>query len=125
MYAEWRFFIAYIDMLEMVLSKTDPVIAEFYESRLVTDELRVLGSSLRQRLHTTMDRVLQIKQSRQVRSSTPVLRHSIDGRNPDLDPRHFLQAELLHRDRNQPTERLEQALMVTMTGISAGMQNTG
>ena len=125
MYAEWPFFSAYIDMLEMVLSKTDPGIADYYESRLVTDELRVLGSSLRQRLHTTMDRVLQIKQSSHLLSSNPVLRHSIDVRNPYLDPLHFLQAELLHRDRNQPAERLEQALMVTMTGISAGMQNTG
>lgn len=38
---------------------------------------------------------------------------------------HYLQAELLHRDRNFPDDRLEKALMVTMAGISAGMQNTG
>lgn len=125
MYAEWPFFTAYVDMLEMVLSKTDPGLAEYYESRLVTDELRVLGSSLRKRLHTAMDIVLQLKQSEQLLASNPVLRQSIDVRNPYMDPLHFLQAELLHRDRNQPTQRLEQALMVTMTGISAGMQNTG
>jgi phosphoenolpyruvate carboxylase len=125
MYAEWPFFTTYVDMLEMVLSKTDPDIANYYESRLVTDELRVLGSSLRKRLHTAMDVVLRLKQSEQLLASNSVTRQSIDVRNPYIDPLHFLQAELLHRDRNQPTQRLEQALMVTMTGISAGMQNTG
>ena len=125
MYAEWPFFTAYIDMLEMVLSKSDPGIADYYESRLVPDDLRVLGSTLRNRLRITMDMVLQIKQSRHLLSSNPEQKQSIDVRNPYLDPLHFLQAELLYRDRNQPTERLEQALMVTMTGISAGMRNTG
>ncbi|MCP4408257.1 MAG: phosphoenolpyruvate carboxylase, partial [Gammaproteobacteria bacterium] len=125
MYAEWPFFTAYVDMLEMVLAKTDPGLAEYYESRLVTDELRALGSSLRKRLHTAMDMVLQLKQSEQLLAGNPVLRQSIDVRSPYMDPLHFLQAELLHRDRNHPTQRLEQALMVTMTGISAGMQNTG
>jgi phosphoenolpyruvate carboxylase len=125
MYAEWPFFTAYIDMLEMVLSKSDPGIAAYYESRLVPDNLRFLGSSLRKRLHTAIDMVLQIKQSEHLLASNPLLRQSIDVRNPYLDPLHFLQAELLYRDRNQPTQRLEQALMVTMAGISAGMQNTG
>lgn len=55
----------------------------------------------------------------------PVIRQSIDVRNPYIDPLHFLQAELLNRDRNRPDQRLEQALMVTMAGISAGMRNTG
>jgi phosphoenolpyruvate carboxylase len=125
MYAEWPFFTTYVDMLEMVLSKTDPDIAEYYDSRLVTDELRVLGSSLRKRLRKTMGIVLQLKQSEHLLANNPVIRQSIDVRNPYIDPLHFLQAELLHRDRNQPTQRLEQALMVTMAGISAGMQNTG
>ncbi len=125
MYADWPFFRTYVDMLEMVLSKTDPVIAEYYESRLVPEKLRVLGSSLRKRLHNTIDVVLQLKQSEQLLASNPALRQSIDVRNPYIDPLHFLQAELLHRDRNQATQRLEEALMVTMAGISAGMKNTG
>ncbi len=125
MYAEWPFFKTYVDMLEMVLSKTDPGIAEYYESRLVPDELRVLGSRLRRRLLSTIATVLQLKQCAQLLASNPTLRQSIDVRNPYIDPLHFLQAELLRRDRNHPTQRLEEALMVTMAGISAGMKNTG
>jgi phosphoenolpyruvate carboxylase len=69
--------------------------------------------------------VLKIKQTRKLLADFPLIRRSINVRNPYIDPLHYLQAELLHRDRNAPDERLEQALMVTMAGISAGMQNTG
>ncbi|WP_428610249.1 phosphoenolpyruvate carboxylase [Sedimenticola sp.] len=125
MYAAWPFFTSYVDMLEMVLSKSDPVIAEYYASRLVPEDLQPLGDSLRERLQGTFDMVLQIKQTKKLLADFPLIRRSINVRNPYIDPLHFLQAELLHRDRNAPNQRLEQALMVTMAGISAGMQNTG
>jgi len=125
MYREWPFFTSYIDMLEMVLAKSDPEIARYYASRLVPDELQSLGGELRKRLQATFDLVLQIKQRERLLVDFPLIRRSIDVRNPYIDPLHFLQAELLYRDRNCPDQRLEQALMVTMAGISAGMQNTG
>jgi phosphoenolpyruvate carboxylase len=42
-----------------------------------------------------------------------------------------LQAELLHRSRQseekgeEPNAQVEQALMVTIAGVAAGMRNTG
>ncbi|WP_432698682.1 phosphoenolpyruvate carboxylase [Marinobacterium sp. YM272] len=42
-----------------------------------------------------------------------------------MDPLHYLQAELLLRDRNSPCEAVDFALMVTRTGIATGMRNTG
>jgi phosphoenolpyruvate carboxylase len=44
---------------------------------------------------------------------------------------NVLQAELLHRSRKaeeegaEPDPRVEQALMVTIAGVAAGMRNTG
>lgn len=125
MYGAWPFFTSYVDMLEMVLAKSDPAIAEYYAARLVPAELQELGATLRERLRDTFDMVLKIKQTGKLLADFPLIRRSINVRNPYIDPLHYLQAELLHRDRNQPNERLEQALMVTMAGISAGMQNTG
>ncbi|MCP4285650.1 MAG: phosphoenolpyruvate carboxylase [Gammaproteobacteria bacterium] len=125
MYRDWPFFRTYIDMLEMVLAKTDPVIAAYYEQRLTPDNVKSLGIDLRNRLNKMIDVVLKIKQTSALLQDYPVIRRSIDVRNPYIDPLHYLQAELLHRDRNCPDERLEKALMVTMAGISAGMQNTG
>ncbi|WP_290704985.1 phosphoenolpyruvate carboxylase [Amphritea sp.] len=122
---DWPFFRSYIDMLEMVVAKSDGNIASYYEKRLVSDELKVLGADLRCRLANTVELVKKIKQQDELLEENPIIRQSIDVRNPYIDPLHFLQAELLYRDRNHPDERLEQALMITMAGISAGMRNTG
>lgn len=125
MYRDWAFFHTYIDMLEMVLAKSDINISEHYEKWLVPTEQRALGEHLRERLLVAAEQVRRIKNIDVLLSQNPVIRQSINVRNPYIDPLHFLQAELLYRDRNCPDRRLEQALMVTMTGISAGMRNTG
>lgn len=125
MYADWPFFRSWIDMLEMVLAKSDVNISAYYEQRLVSPELHALGSSLRSRLKEAVNQLCLLKEEERLLVDNPVIRQSIDVRNPYIDPLHVLQAELLFRDRNQPDQRLEQALMVTMAGISAGMRNTG
>lgn len=125
MYERWPFFRSYIELLEMLMAKTDAQISAYYEKRLVSSELGVLGSSLRQRLVAMQQLVLQMKQQETLLQHNPMIKESIEVRNPYLDPLHFLQAELLYRDRNHPEEQLEQALMVTIAGISAGMRNTG
>lgn len=125
MYSDWPFFQSWIDMLEMVLAKSDVNISAYYEQRLVSPELHALGSSLRARLQQAVEQVCLIKQEQKLLVGNPVIRQSIEVRNPYIDPLHVLQAELLFRDRNQPDQRLEQALMITMAGVSAGMRNTG
>lgn len=125
MYRDWPFFQSWIDMLEMVLAKSDVNICAYYEQLLVSPELQTLGSSLRLRLEQAVEQVKKIKQESQLLAGNSVIRQSIEVRNPYIDPLHVLQAELLFRDRNQPDQRLERALMVTMAGISAGMRNTG
>ena len=112
MYQQWPFFRSNIDMLEMVLAKAEPHLSEYYDRRLVSEELRVLGSSLRARLEQMVDVINTIKCQQTLLVDNPVIRQSIEVRNPYIDPLHFLQAELLYRDRNQPEQVLEQALMV-------------
>jgi phosphoenolpyruvate carboxylase len=49
-------------------------------------------------------------------------------RNTYLDPLHLLQAELLARSRQQDVAQgspVEQALLVSVAGIAAGLRNTG
>ncbi len=128
MYQDWPFFRTYIDMLEMVTSKADPSIAQYYESRLVDTELQTLGSQLRLRLGRVQKQVLAINGQKQLLDGTPILRTSMAVRDPYTDPLHYLQAELLYRERQHPdmvSTDVEQALMVTMAGIAAGMRNTG
>jgi phosphoenolpyruvate carboxylase len=58
------------------------------------------------------------------------LRRAIDLRNPYVDPLSFLQVDLLRRLRALPAESadrpaLEDAVLVSLLGISAGMRTTG
>jgi len=127
----WPFFRTYVDMLEMVLAKADLRIASYYEQILVRDpSLRALGESLRSRLQGCIKRLLELKEQERLLEQEPVFAHSMRVRNPYTDPLHYLQAELLRRDREsegkgEVPEMVERALKVTMAGIAAGMRNTG
>lgn len=128
MYEQWPFFRTYIDMLVMVISKTDANLVTYYESRLVPAELQPLGAHLRQRLEKVHQQVLKIIQQPSLLHNNLVLQHSLSVRNPYTDPLHYMQAELMHRERQTPdvTEsEVIRALQVTMAGIAAGLRNTG
>jgi phosphoenolpyruvate carboxylase len=125
MYREWTHFRSSIDLIEMVLAKADGRIAAEYERRLVPHDLRPLGADLRDRLERAIARVLDVTQHPELLASNPVLRRSIDVRNPYVDPINLLQVELLHRARHGTDPRVNAALLVTVNGVAAGMRNTG
>ena len=124
---QWPFFRVYIAMLEMVLAKADASIAEHYEQRLCDDEASLaLGGELRTRLSRVIDLVNELKQQDHLLAADPGIARSLSVRDPYTDPLHFLQAELMRRLRTQSEDpAAEQALMVSMAGIAAGMRNTG
>jgi len=125
---QWPFFRARIDMLEMVLAKADGEIAQLYDERLVQSELRPLGAHLRDLLSQALRVVLGLTGQQRLLAQATETRESIAVRNIYLDPLHLLQAELLARSRRCEGEAcggLEQALLVTVAGIAAGLRNTG
>ncbi len=125
MYREWTHFRSAIDLIEMVLAKADARIAAEYDRRLVPDDLRPLGADLRARLERAIARVLDVTRHRELLESNPVLRRSIDVRNPYVDPINLVQVELLHRRGAASDPRVNAALLVTVNGVAAGMRNTG
>jgi len=70
-------------------------------------------------------RILDITSHGTLLEENPVLRRSIDVRNPYVDPINLVQIELLRRLRAHPDERVKTALLVTINGVAAGMRNTG
>ncbi|MED5607001.1 phosphoenolpyruvate carboxylase [Pseudomonas sp. JH-2] len=128
MRSQWPFFRARIDMLEMVLAKADGEIAQLYDERLVQSELRPLGAHLRDLLSQALRVVLGLTGQQRLLAQATETRESIAVRNIYLDPLHLLQAELLARSRRCEGDAcgaLEQALLVTVAGIAAGLRNTG
>ncbi|PPJ44811.1 hypothetical protein C0075_24385, partial [Rhizobium sp. KAs_5_22] len=71
--------------------------------------------------------VLAIKGSDELLRGDHRLRQSIRLRNPYVDPISLLQVDLLARWRaaDRPDDALLQALVATVNGIAAGVQNTG
>lgn len=137
MFQQWPFFKTHIDMLEMVVAKGDSRIARYYDQILVPTELKPLGHTLRHRFLAMIQLVNQVKNQAELQVENPQLKSSLTVRNPYTDPLHYLQAELLRRDRLSAQSeakasesdgrgnRVEMALKVTMAGIAAGIRNTG
>jgi phosphoenolpyruvate carboxylase len=125
MYRDWPHFRSSIELIEMVLAKTDERIAAEYDRRLVPEHLQTLGASLRERLRQAIAAVLDVTGHGELLESSPVIRRSIDVRNPYVDPINLVQIELLRRVRTSGDEEARRALMVTINGIAAGMRNTG
>jgi phosphoenolpyruvate carboxylase len=128
MYLNWPFFQTRLEMLEMVFLKADETLTKFYEERLVPEELWPLGKRLRDNLTLTRETVLEMIPDHKLMQEQPWIKESISLRNPYVDPLNMLQAELLSRFRKSGDEVcpvIDQALMVTIAGIAAGLRNTG
>ena len=128
MYRNWPFFHTRLEMLEMVFMKADETLTKYYEERLVPKELWPLGQRLRDNLVLTRETVLETIPDHKLMQEQPWIKESISLRNPYVDPLNMLQAELLSRSRKNGGEIcpvIDQALMVTIAGIAAGLRNTG
>ncbi|HSY01118.1 MAG TPA: phosphoenolpyruvate carboxylase, partial [Acidobacteriaceae bacterium] len=102
-------------------------IASLY-ARLVPDvELRerVFGM-LKEEFERTRDAVLAVTGQKELLESNPVLARSILLRNPYVDPMSLIQVDLLRRKRaGEDTDEVNRAISGTISGIAAGLRNTG
>ena len=122
---DWPFFASALGLIEMVLAKTDVQVASLYDDRLVPTELAAIGERLRDRFQRAQAMILKIREHQELLEDEPAVKSSIKVRNPYTDPLNLLQVELLERVRKAESGVIEDALLVTMNGIAAGMRNTG
>ncbi|MYK47459.1 MAG: phosphoenolpyruvate carboxylase [Gammaproteobacteria bacterium] len=122
----WPFFAMQADMLEMVVAKADVTLARYYARRLANPDQQAMSEVLFERLVSLAHDILALTQAPELLAHADQVRDSIKVRNTYLDPLHLLQAELLARRRGgNDSERVNQALKVTMAGIASGLRNTG
>ena len=122
----WPFFAMQADMLEMVVAKADVTLARYYARRLAEADQQAMAEELIERLVSLAHDILALTGAPGLLASADQVRDSITVRNTYLDPLHLLQAELLARRRGgNDSERVNQALKVTMAGIASGLRNTG
>lgn len=121
----WPFFATRLSMLEMVFAKADAELSAYYDESLVEDELKPIGVALRAQMVADQDALLKLIGKQHLLENEDWLRQSIQLRNIYTDPLNYLQAELLKRQRANADDDVQQAIMVTIAGVAAGMRNTG
>jgi phosphoenolpyruvate carboxylase len=124
MWHDWPFFRGLIGTLEMALFKTDLGVAERYLSLVDEDIAERFWTDLRDEYDSVAGRVLDITGQERLLDETPALQRRLEHRNPWVDPLSHLQVELLRRLR-AGREEARAPLLATITGIAAGMRNTG
>jgi phosphoenolpyruvate carboxylase len=125
LYAELPFFRSLIDNLEMTLAKSSLEIASQYVE-LVPPELEPgrLYREIASEHERAVEAVLATLDVGELLERQPVLRRSIQLRNPYVDPMNAIQVALLRRFRDGDDEaRLP--LMRSIAGIASALRNTG
>jgi phosphoenolpyruvate carboxylase len=132
MHAGWPFFQTLIDNAELSMRKADLGIAALYAG-LVRDariRRRIFGL-IKAEFARTESAILAITGQRQILGREPVLRRSVELRNPYIDPLNYLQVDMMRRRRAagalppDEEEAIRSVIELTINGISGGLKNTG
>jgi phosphoenolpyruvate carboxylase len=128
MYDKWPFFQSTIDNLQMALMKADVTTAKEYIT-LVEDQTIAerIFTNILEEFERTKRILLQISRDQELLDHTPNIQDSVHRRNPYVDPLNFLQVELIKelRSKDEQDEELLNQVLLTISGISAGLRNTG
>jgi phosphoenolpyruvate carboxylase len=127
MMADFPLFIDVVRNVEMALAKADLGIASLYASLMPDAALRErVFEMLKAEFGRTRDAVLAVTGQSELLESNPVLARSIWLRNPYVDPMSLIQVDLLRRKRGgEDTDEVNRAIAGTISGIAAGLRNTG
>jgi phosphoenolpyruvate carboxylase len=131
MYVDWPFFRTLVDFMQMTLAKSDLRIAEHYTSLVSNPATRCrLWTRISEEHADCVRAILFITENENLLDDSPVLQRSIRLRNPYVDPLSYVQVALLHRLRALPESSQERegvlnTLLLSISGVSSGMLNTG
>jgi phosphoenolpyruvate carboxylase len=121
LYERLPFFRAVVDNLEMTLAKSSLPISRAYLP-LVRDPSPF--AEIEAEHERTVRGVLAAAGVSRLLERQPVLRRSIELRNPYVDPMNAVQVELLRRHR-AGDETAQLPLLRSIAGIAAALRNTG
>ena len=128
-YQEWPFFRTFIDNIEMSIAKTDQRIAKMY---LHLGDRQDLSEKVFTEMQLTRKWVLAIVGDEWPLQRRRVLGCAVRVRNPYVDALSIAQVRALREVRMNQDEMAEEKkaeymslILSTVTGVSAGLQNTG
>ena len=125
LYAQWPAFRAIVDNAELELARTRPHILERYAR--IADAGDEIGTMIAEELERTIESIRLVNRTERLLDTRPVIRRTIDERNPHADVINLLQLELMRRARTEGAdqETLRALLFLSINGVAAAMQSTG
>lgn len=130
MYREWLFFRMVVNNAQLELLRAHLPTAARYAARVRPE---ALGTRLHEHIareHAlSRDWILRITGQDDLLEHAPVVRRTVELRNPALAPLSLLQIALLDRFEESMLEEAQaawqEAMLLSITGIAAAMQSTG
>ncbi len=131
MYAEWPFFNGLMENTQLDVAKADMGIAGLYASLVEDETLRdQIFGAIKEEHDRAVKMICWVLNQDALLDNTPVLRNSIERRNPYVDPLNFIQVSLVRELRTLTPgtgryKRVLESVLATVNGIAAGMKTTG
>ena len=132
-YQEWPLLRTMVDNVAMSLAKTDPRIARRYLGLGDRDDLAAL---VLEELDLTRSWVIRLTGGERLLENKPILQRAVAMRSPYVDALSLLQLRALRALRAAetapdaleapaPDPELQRLLLLSVSGVAAGLQNTG
>jgi phosphoenolpyruvate carboxylase len=128
MYRGWPFFRTLIDNAQLSMRQADMGIAAIYSGLAEDDVKQAVFPAILEEYRRTEDCILKLTGQADLLDNEPWLQRSIQLRNPYIDPMNYLQVALLRHWRETQgaeADALREAVLLSVNGVAAGLQNTG
>jgi phosphoenolpyruvate carboxylase len=126
-YQEWPFFRGALDNVQREMARARLPIAAQYDA--LGDAAHSFHDTIAADYEQAEAAILRITEQDALFDNSPVLKRSIELRNPYTDVLNLLQIELMRRYRasssDDDRDALREALLLSLNGVAAAMQSTG
>jgi phosphoenolpyruvate carboxylase len=129
LYREWPFFRTVLDNAQREMARARLEVSAHYAELAEPDTAGHCHDIIAADFASARAAILEISGQQELLENSPVIRRSIELRNPYTDVLNLLQVELLRRyrsaDDDDERDRLRRLLFLSINGIAAAMQSTG
>ena len=120
------FFKNLISNIEMTVFKSDLTISKLYVDELLENDYQEIYKDILTESKLVIKMIKQIKDSNELLDDNKVLKNTLNIRNAYLDPLSLIQVSLMKKmKKNKLTQFENNALLLSINGLAAGLRNTG
>ena len=110
----------------MTVFKSDLKISKLYVDELVGEVYQDIYEDILVESKLVIKMIKQIKQNSELLNDNKVLKNTLNIRNAYLDPLSLIQVSLMKKMRKKELSQFENnALLLSINGLAAGLRNTG